>query len=162
MAMIIDMFSGTGELGRAVAAGIDEPTQILSLSDNYRPARKYLKHHFPGTEVHKDFRDQVVPQNSIVTARTPWACRSPRSAVSLAMQSSAFRAALCSNADSPRSMTRKETSDMRHAAPRRRGKIPARLLAAAIVYGASLLLVTGITIIGALGVWALWGILGVR
>jgi hypothetical protein len=51
---------------------------------------------------------------------------------------------------------------MRHAAPRRRGKIPARLLAAAIVYGASLLLVTGITITGALGVWALWGILGVR
>ena len=51
---------------------------------------------------------------------------------------------------------------MRHAAPRRRGKIPARLLAAAIVYGASLLLVTTITVIGALGVWALWGILGVR
>lgn len=51
---------------------------------------------------------------------------------------------------------------MRHAAPRRRGKIPARLLAAAIVYGASLLLVTGITIVGTLGVWALWGILGVR
>ena len=51
---------------------------------------------------------------------------------------------------------------MRHAAPRRRGKIPARLLAAAIVYGASLLLITGITIIGALGVWALWGILVVR
>lgn len=51
---------------------------------------------------------------------------------------------------------------MRHAAPRRRGKIPARLLAAAIVYGVSLLLVTGITIIGALGAWALWGILGVR
>lgn len=38
----------------------------------------------------------------------------------------------------------------------------ARLLAAAIVYGTSLLLVTGITIIGALGAWALWGILGVR
>lgn len=51
---------------------------------------------------------------------------------------------------------------MRHAAPRRRGKIPARLLAAAIVYSVSLLLVTGITIVGALGVWALWGILGVR
>lgn len=51
---------------------------------------------------------------------------------------------------------------MRHAAARRRGKIPARLLAAAVVYGASLLLVTGITIVGALGVWALWGILGVR
>lgn len=51
---------------------------------------------------------------------------------------------------------------MRHAAPRRRGRILARLLAAAVVYGTSLLLVTGITIIGALGAWALWGILGVR
>lgn len=51
---------------------------------------------------------------------------------------------------------------MRHAAPRRRGKILVRLLAAAVVYGVSLLLATGITIIGALGVWALWGFLGVR
>ena len=51
---------------------------------------------------------------------------------------------------------------MRHAAPRRHGETLARLLAAAIVYGASLLLVTGITIVGTLGVWALWGILGVR
>lgn len=51
---------------------------------------------------------------------------------------------------------------MRHAASRRRGRILARLLAAAIVYGTSLLLVTGITVIGALGAWALWGILGVR
>lgn len=51
---------------------------------------------------------------------------------------------------------------MRHAAPRRREKLLARLLAAAIVYGVSLLLVTGITIVGTLGVWALWGILGVR
>lgn len=51
---------------------------------------------------------------------------------------------------------------MRHAAPRRRGKTAARLLAAAVVYGASLLLVTGITIIGTLGVWALWGVIGVR
>lgn len=50
---------------------------------------------------------------------------------------------------------------MRHAAPRRRGKTAARLLAAAIVYGVSLL-VTGITIVGTLGVWALWGVLGVR
>ena len=71
MTMIIDMFSGTGELGRAVAAGIDEPTQILSLSDNYGPARKYLKHRFPGMEVHKDFRDQDVPQGSIVTIGAP-------------------------------------------------------------------------------------------
>lgn len=51
---------------------------------------------------------------------------------------------------------------MRHAAPRRRGKILSRLLAAAIVYGVSLLLVAGIIIVGTLGVWALWGILGVR
>lgn len=51
---------------------------------------------------------------------------------------------------------------MRHAAPHRHGRALARLLAAAIVYGASLLLVTGITIVGTLGVWALWGILGVR
>lgn len=51
---------------------------------------------------------------------------------------------------------------MRHAASRRRGKTAARLLAAAVAYGASLLLVTGITIVGALGVWALWGFLGVR
>lgn len=51
---------------------------------------------------------------------------------------------------------------MRHAAPRQRPRELARLLAAAIVYGVSLLLVTGITIVGALGVWALWGILGVR
>lgn len=64
---IIDMFSGTGELARAVAAGLDKPTQILSLSDSYGPARKYLKHRFPGIEVHKDFRDQDVPQGSIVT-----------------------------------------------------------------------------------------------
>lgn len=71
MTMIIDMFSGTGELGRAVAAGLDEPTQILSLSDSYGPARKYLKHRFPGIEVHKDFRDQDVPQGSIVTIGAP-------------------------------------------------------------------------------------------
>ena len=51
---------------------------------------------------------------------------------------------------------------MRHAASRRRGRALARLLAATIVYGVSLLLVTGITIVSTLGVWALWGILGVR
>ena len=51
---------------------------------------------------------------------------------------------------------------MRHAAPRRRGKTLHRLLAAAVVYGASLLLTTGITIIGAAAVWTLWGVLGVR
>lgn len=51
---------------------------------------------------------------------------------------------------------------MRHAAPRRRGRTLARLLAAAVVYGAGLLLVAAIAVVGALGVWALWGILGVR
>ena len=51
---------------------------------------------------------------------------------------------------------------MRHAAPTRRGRALARLLAAAVVYGVSLLLVAGITAIGTLGVWALWGILGVQ
>ena len=51
---------------------------------------------------------------------------------------------------------------MRHAAPRRRGKVLARLLAATIVYGVSLLLIAGITIIGVIGVWALWGVLGAR
>lgn len=50
---------------------------------------------------------------------------------------------------------------MRHAAPRRRGRILARLLAAAIVYGASLLLTAGITLVGVIAVWALWGWLGV-
>lgn len=71
MTMIIDMFSGTGELGRAVAAGVDEPTQILSLSDSYGPARKYLKARFPGATIYKDFRDQDVPQGSIVTIGAP-------------------------------------------------------------------------------------------
>lgn len=51
---------------------------------------------------------------------------------------------------------------MRHAAPRRRGKALARLIAAAIVYGASLLLTAGITTIGVLAAWTLWGVLGVR
>lgn len=51
---------------------------------------------------------------------------------------------------------------MRHAAPRRRGKILVRLLAAAIVYGASLLLIAAIAVIGVGAVWALWGALGVR
>ena len=51
---------------------------------------------------------------------------------------------------------------MRHAAPRRRDKTLVRLLAAVIIYGTSLLLVAGITVIGVLGVWTLWGVLGVR
>lgn len=51
---------------------------------------------------------------------------------------------------------------MRHAAPQRRNKPLAYLLAAAIVYGATLLLITGITIIGVGAAWTLWGWLGVR
>ena len=51
---------------------------------------------------------------------------------------------------------------MRHAAPRRRGGTLARILAAAVVYGASLLLTLGITLIGVIAVWGLWGWLGVR
>ena len=51
---------------------------------------------------------------------------------------------------------------MRHAAPHHRGRALARLLAAAIVYGACLLLTAGITLIGVIAVWALWGWLGVR
>lgn len=51
---------------------------------------------------------------------------------------------------------------MRHAAPHRRGRALARLLAAVVVYGASLLLTAGITIIGVIAVWALWGVLGAR
>lgn len=51
---------------------------------------------------------------------------------------------------------------MRHAAPRRRNRALARLLAAAVVYGASLLLVLGTTLVGVVAVWALWGWLGIR
>lgn len=51
---------------------------------------------------------------------------------------------------------------MRHAAHRRRNRALARLLAAAFVYGASLLLVLGTTLVGVIAVWALWGWLGVR
>ena len=43
---IIDMFSGTGELARAVSAGLEEPTRSVSFSDNYGPARKYLKRRY--------------------------------------------------------------------------------------------------------------------
>nr|DAY44224.1 MAG TPA: Cytosine specific methyltransferase [Caudoviricetes sp.] len=68
---IIDMFSGTGELARAVSAGLEEPTRPVSFSDNYGPARKYLKYHFPGVEVCKDLRDQDVPEGSIVTIGAP-------------------------------------------------------------------------------------------
>lgn len=51
---------------------------------------------------------------------------------------------------------------MRHAAPQRRGKTLARLLAAAVTYAAALLLTTVITVTGVAAVWALWGVLGVR
>lgn len=68
---VIDMFSGTGELARAVAAGLGEPVCLQSFSDNYGPARKYLERRFPGIEVHKDFREQVVPQGAVVTIGAP-------------------------------------------------------------------------------------------
>ena len=68
---IIDMFSGTGELARAVSAGLEEPTRPVSFSDNYGPARKYLRRRFPCAKVCKDFRDQVVPEGSVVTIGAP-------------------------------------------------------------------------------------------
>lgn len=68
---IIDMFSGTGELARAAAAALEEPTRVVSLSDNYRPAREYLKCRFPNAKVFKDFRCQDVFQGSIVTIGAP-------------------------------------------------------------------------------------------
>lgn len=43
---IIDMFSGTGELARTVADGLNEFTCFQSFSDNYGPAREYLKVRF--------------------------------------------------------------------------------------------------------------------
>lgn len=69
--LIIDMFSGTGELARAVAAALTEPARPVSFSDTYGPARKYLKHRFPGVEVCKNFRDQAVPEGSVVTIGAP-------------------------------------------------------------------------------------------
>lgn len=69
---IIDMFSGTGELARAVADGLNEFTRFQSFSDNYGPARKYLKVRFTGVEVCKDFREQIVPKGSIVTLGAPY------------------------------------------------------------------------------------------
>lgn len=68
----IDMFSGTGELARAVADGLNEFTRFQSFSDNYGPARKYLRTRFsPGVQVARDFRDQDVPEGSIVTIGAP-------------------------------------------------------------------------------------------
>lgn len=71
MTMIIDMFSGTGELARAVADGLNEFTRFQSFSDNYGPARKYLKVRFRNVKIHSDFRDQDVPEGSIVTLGAP-------------------------------------------------------------------------------------------
>lgn len=68
---IIDMFSGTGELARAVADGLNEFTRFQSFSDNYGPARKYLKVRFHNVEIHSDFREQIVPEGSIVTIGAP-------------------------------------------------------------------------------------------
>lgn len=68
---IIDMFSGTGELARAVSDGLNEFTCFQSFSDNYGPARKYLKARFRNVEIHSDFRDQIVPEGSIVTIGAP-------------------------------------------------------------------------------------------
>ena len=68
---VIDMFSGTGQLARAVSAGLVEPTRPMSFSDNYGPARKYLRHRFPDVKVCKDFRDQIVPEGSVVTIGAP-------------------------------------------------------------------------------------------
>jgi len=68
---VIDMFSGTGELARAVADGLNEFTRFQSFSDNYGPARKYLKVRFRNVKTHSDFREQVVPGGSIVTLGAP-------------------------------------------------------------------------------------------
>ena len=68
---IVDMFSGTGELARAVADGLNEFTGFQSFSDNYGPARKYLKARFRNVEIHSDFRNQIVPAGSIVTIGAP-------------------------------------------------------------------------------------------
>lgn len=68
---VIDMFSGTGQLARAVSAALVEPTHPVSFSDNYGPARKYLDYRFPDAEVCKDFRDQIVSEGSIVTVGAP-------------------------------------------------------------------------------------------
>ena len=69
---IIDMFSGTGELARAVADGLGEFTGFQSFSDNYGPARKYRRARFRNVEIHSDFRDQDVPEGAIVTIGAPY------------------------------------------------------------------------------------------
>lgn len=68
---VIDMFSGTGELARAVSDGLNEFTCFQSFSDSYGPARKYLKVRFRNAEIYSDFREQIVPEGSIVTIGAP-------------------------------------------------------------------------------------------
>lgn len=68
---VIDMFSGTGQLAVAVTRAIHESTSLVSFSDNYEPARKYLRHRFPETQGASDFRDQIVPEGSVVTIGAP-------------------------------------------------------------------------------------------
>ena len=68
---IIDMFSGTGQLAHAAAAALADPTQVVSFSDNYGPARKYLRRRFPKARITRDFRHQDVPEGSIVTIGAP-------------------------------------------------------------------------------------------
>ena len=68
---IIDMFSGTSELARTAADGLNEFTCFQSFSDNYGPSRKYLRVRFRNTEIHSDFRDQGVPRGAIVTVGAP-------------------------------------------------------------------------------------------
>lgn len=68
---IIDMFSGTGELARAVADGLNEFTGFQSFSDNYGPARKYLATRFLDVEILSDFRNQDVPCGAVVTIGAP-------------------------------------------------------------------------------------------
>lgn len=68
----IDMFSGTGELARAVSTGLEEPTRHVSFSDNYGPARK----RFLRAQIARDFREQIVPGLS-VSAQLSDASRAP-------------------------------------------------------------------------------------
>lgn len=66
---IIDMFSGTGELARAVSTGLEEPTRHVSFSNNYGPARKYLRKRFLRAQIARDFREQIVPGLSVSAQR---------------------------------------------------------------------------------------------
>lgn len=68
---IIDMFSGTGELARAVADGLNEFTCFQSFSDNYGPARKYLAARFRNVKIYSDFRNQDVLRGAVVTIGAP-------------------------------------------------------------------------------------------